>query len=86
MIYLNKIHFNIGKFMNDNKPKIVFWKRWEEHFGEPRTGTLKYALLNRKKTGFYRCVRIINKRIYLDVKSTFEFFNSSKEILKKNNI
>lgn len=63
-----------------DKPKIVYWRRWEEQFGEPRTGTLKYALLNRKETGFQRCVRIINKRIYLDVETTFEFFNSCKEV------
>lgn len=58
-------------------PKIVYWRRWEETFGEPRTGTLKYALLNRKDTGFDRCVRVINKRLYLDVQETFDFFNNS---------
>ena len=65
---------------NVDKPKIIFWRRWEKEFKEPRTGTLKYALLNRKETGFHRCVRIINKRIYLDVAATFEFFNSCKEV------
>lgn len=62
------------------KPKIVFWKRWEEEFGEPKTGTLKYLLLNRKDTGFIQCVRLISGRIYLDVASTFEYFNSCKEV------
>lgn len=61
-------------------PKIVYWRRWENTFGEPKTGTLKYALLNRKDTGFDRCVRVINKRLYLDVNETFEFFNSCKEV------
>jgi hypothetical protein len=60
-------------------PKLVYWRRWESQFQEPRTGTLKYALLNRKKTGFFRCVRVINKRLYLDVEETFKFFNSCKE-------
>lgn len=63
-----------------SKPRIVYWRRWEAEFGEPKTGTLKYALLNRKETGFQRCVRLINKRIYLDVESTFDYFNSCKEV------
>jgi hypothetical protein len=63
-----------------DKPKIIYWRRWQEQFGEPRTGTLKYALLNRKETGFNRCVRLINGRIYLDVEETFAFFNSCREI------
>lgn len=66
------------------KPKIVYWRRWESQFGEPKTGTLKYALLNRKETGFHKCVRFINGRIYLDVKTTFEFFDSSRELVGKN--
>lgn len=65
---------------NGDKPKIIFWKRWEKEFREPRTGTLKYALLNRKDTGFDRCVRVINGRIYLDVEATFKFFDSCKEV------
>lgn len=62
-----------------NEPKIVYWRRWEEYFQEPKTGTLKYALLKRKKNGFSKCVRIINNRIYLDVESTNKFFNSKKD-------
>ena len=66
-------------------PKIVFWKRWEAMFGEPKTGTIKYALLNRKETGFHRCVRFINGRIYLDVHETFRFFDSSRELIGSDN-
>lgn len=65
--------------MSKKSPRIIFWKRWEAEFQEPKTGTLKYALLNRKKTGFDKCVRIINKRVYLDVDSTFAFFEGCKE-------
>ena len=72
---------NIVTSENTEKlPKLIYWRRWEGQFQEPKTGTLKYALLNRKETDFNRCVRIINKRIYLDVQSTFEFFNSCKEV------
>jgi hypothetical protein len=62
-----------------NGQKVIFWKRWESKFGEPKTGTIKYALLNRKETKFNQCVRIINGRIYLDIESTHDYFNSCKE-------
>lgn len=71
--------------MNENqekepRPRIVYWRRWEELFREPKTGTLKYALLNRKDTGFDKCVRVINKRIYLNVEATFAYFDACKDI------
>lgn len=61
-------------------PKLCYWRRWEGQFGEPKTGALKYALLNRKENGFNRCTRIINNKIYLDVEETFKYFNSCKEV------
>jgi hypothetical protein len=64
--------------MKLNQPKIVPWKKWKTYFKEPSTGTLKYMLLDRKDTGFERCVRYINNRIYLDVEETFKFFNECK--------
>jgi hypothetical protein len=65
--------------LSTEKPKLVFWKRWEQVFGEPKTGTIKYALLNRKETGFHKCVRMINKRVYLDVAETFRYFDASRD-------
>jgi hypothetical protein len=68
------------KNINDNDDqKIVFWKRWEKEYGEPKTGTIKYMLLNRKETGFDKCVRVINKRIYLNVSQTYKYLNSLQE-------
>jgi hypothetical protein len=59
--------------------KYIAWKDWEEEFGVPDTGTLKYMLLNRSKTGFGKCVRHINSRLYLDIKKVFDFIENSKD-------
>jgi len=66
--------------MPEEDLKIVYWRRWESTFKEPKTGTIKYLLLDRKDNGFSKCVRMINRRIYLNVKDTHEYFDSFKEL------
>jgi len=54
--------------------QILPWRKWETTFGQPKTGVLKYLLLNRRDNGFNRCVITINGRTYLHVAETQKYF------------
>lgn len=58
---------------------IIFWKDWNKYYKYPSVGTIKYLLLNRASNGFTKCIRIINKRIYLNIEETNKYFDDCKE-------
>jgi len=66
--------------MDQENSKLIYWRKWEEKFKYPKTGTFKYLLLHRKKNGFDKCIRIINKRIYLNIDETHNYFENCKEV------
>jgi hypothetical protein len=61
-------------------PRILPYRKWEEYFTFPSTGTLKYLLLRRKENGFDKCVRRISGRLYLDVPAVLQFLDSQRDV------
>jgi hypothetical protein len=73
-VLMNEVN-EIGK----TRPFMVKLRQWPELFHEPKIGTLKGLLLNRKSNGFDKCVRFVSNRAYLIVDETFKYFDSLRE-------
>lgn len=61
-------------------PRILPYRKWQEYFAFPTTGTLKYLLLRRKENGFDKCVRRISGRLYLDVPAVLQFLDNQRDV------
>lgn len=63
------------------KSGLIFWREWEEKFGSPSKGEMRYLILHRRDRKFNHCCHRINGKIYLNVQETLKFFNEScKEV------
>lgn len=65
--------------ISKHRPFMVKLREWPDLFHEPKLGTLKGLLLNRKANGFDKCVRFVSNRAYLIVEETFKYFDSLRD-------
>lgn len=60
-------------------PAVVPMREWENLFGWPGYGTLRYLALRRRENGFDQCVTKVNKRLYLITDKTLAWLKEARD-------